>query len=336
MTLAALHALARRRRSGAGRHAGRPDGRRRGGLQRARCARGARRGRRRDRHARRHAGPARDRLRLHPRRRSRSRRRRAARRRVRREARPGDRRALSRRRRLLLEQRHVRRARLGVARRARALPARHRGGDARRLGARAQSTTQLRATGQGRVRRHPRRIGRLRGDGAVRWHAGFRRAHGAAGRRLVRPRRLGRGVAGRRKDADGNATHGDVLARDSRNTLVHATSRLVGVGRPDGRRRRRDARRGAGRRPRAQPGREGDRRPARRAPGAAKHTLHRQVHRPWGWYDSIDAGPRFQVKRIMVKPGASLEPADAPPPRRALDRRVRHRRSDQRRRRSCC
>ena len=30
------------------------------------------------------------------------------------------------------------------------------------------------------------------------------------------------------------------------------------------------------------------------------------MHRPWGWYDSIDAGARFQVKRIMVKPGASL------------------------------
>jgi len=35
-------------------------------------------------------------------------------------------------------------------------------------------------------------------------------------------------------------------------------------------------------------------------------TLHRRVHRPWGWYDSIDSGPRFQVKRIMVKPKASL------------------------------
>ena len=54
----------------------------------------------------------------------------------------------------------------------------------------------------------------------------------------------------------------------------------------------------------------------------SEQTLHRKVHRPWGWYDSIDSGPRFQVKRIMVKPGASLEPADAPPPRRALDRRV--------------
>ena len=35
-------------------------------------------------------------------------------------------------------------------------------------------------------------------------------------------------------------------------------------------------------------------------------SLHRRVHRPWGWYDLIDAGERFQVKRIMVKPKASL------------------------------
>lgn len=33
---------------------------------------------------------------------------------------------------------------------------------------------------------------------------------------------------------------------------------------------------------------------------------HRKVSRPWGWYDSIDSGERFQVKRIGVKPGASL------------------------------
>jgi mannose-1-phosphate guanylyltransferase/mannose-1-phosphate guanylyltransferase/mannose-6-phosphate isomerase len=30
------------------------------------------------------------------------------------------------------------------------------------------------------------------------------------------------------------------------------------------------------------------------------------VYRPWGWYESIDEGERFQVKRIMVKPGAKL------------------------------
>ncbi|WP_118181645.1 mannose-1-phosphate guanylyltransferase/mannose-6-phosphate isomerase [Paraburkholderia phosphatilytica] len=33
---------------------------------------------------------------------------------------------------------------------------------------------------------------------------------------------------------------------------------------------------------------------------------HRKVHRPWGHYDSVDAGERFQVKRIVVKPGARL------------------------------
>jgi mannose-1-phosphate guanylyltransferase/mannose-6-phosphate isomerase len=37
-----------------------------------------------------------------------------------------------------------------------------------------------------------------------------------------------------------------------------------------------------------------------------EHTLHRKVHRPWGWYDSIDEDDRFKVKRINVKPGASL------------------------------
>jgi mannose-1-phosphate guanylyltransferase / mannose-6-phosphate isomerase len=35
-------------------------------------------------------------------------------------------------------------------------------------------------------------------------------------------------------------------------------------------------------------------------------STHRKVARPWGWYDSIDHGARFQVKRIVVKPGASL------------------------------
>ncbi|MGI1677483.1 MAG: mannose-1-phosphate guanylyltransferase/mannose-6-phosphate isomerase [Cellvibrionaceae bacterium] len=38
----------------------------------------------------------------------------------------------------------------------------------------------------------------------------------------------------------------------------------------------------------------------------SEHITHREVHRPWGAYDSIDNGERFQVKRITVKPGASL------------------------------
>jgi mannose-1-phosphate guanylyltransferase/mannose-6-phosphate isomerase len=107
------------------------------------------------------------------------------------------------------------------------------------------------------------------------------------------------------KDASGNASVGDTMVRDSRNTLVHATSRLVGVvglddvvvvETPDAvlvadRSRSQEVKQIVGQ---------------LQSAGRSEHTLHRQVHRPWGWYDSIDSGPRFQVKRIMVKPGASL------------------------------
>jgi mannose-1-phosphate guanylyltransferase/mannose-6-phosphate isomerase len=37
-----------------------------------------------------------------------------------------------------------------------------------------------------------------------------------------------------------------------------------------------------------------------------EHVSHRRVYRPWGYYESIDAGDRFQVKRLMVQPGAAL------------------------------
>jgi mannose-1-phosphate guanylyltransferase / mannose-6-phosphate isomerase len=107
------------------------------------------------------------------------------------------------------------------------------------------------------------------------------------------------------KDADGNAKHGDVIFSGTRNTLVHATGRLVGViglddvvvvETPDAvlvsdRARSQDVKAIVN-----QLGRE----------QRSEQALHRKVHRPWGWYDSIDQGPRFQVKRIMVKPGASL------------------------------
>ena len=42
------------------------------------------------------------------------------------------------------------------------------------------------------------------------------------------------------------------------------------------------------------------------AKSRTEHVAHTRVHRPWGYYESIDAGERFQVKRIMVKPGAAL------------------------------
>ena len=107
------------------------------------------------------------------------------------------------------------------------------------------------------------------------------------------------------KDEAGNASIGDAIVKDSRNTLVHATSRLVGVvglqdvvvvETPDAvfvssRAKSQEVKQIVNQLGREQRG---------------EHALHRKVHRPWGWYDSIDHGPRHQVKRIMVKPGASL------------------------------
>ena len=107
------------------------------------------------------------------------------------------------------------------------------------------------------------------------------------------------------KDDAGNASLGDVVLEGCRDTLVHASERLVAavglndvvvVETPDA---------VMVSTPSAQPGCQAHRR-ALEADGRGEKNLHRKVHRPWGWYDSIDAGPRFQVKRIMVKPGASL------------------------------
>ncbi|CAM8634350.1 {ManC} Mannose-1-phosphate guanylyltransferase [Comamonadaceae bacterium] len=107
------------------------------------------------------------------------------------------------------------------------------------------------------------------------------------------------------KDEAGNAHLGDVLTTDSRNTLVHATSRLVSlvgvenlivVETPDAvlvadKSRSQDVKQIVTQLQSAK---------------REEHTLHRKVHRPWGWYDSIDEGGRFKVKRIQVKPKASL------------------------------
>jgi mannose-1-phosphate guanylyltransferase / mannose-6-phosphate isomerase len=38
----------------------------------------------------------------------------------------------------------------------------------------------------------------------------------------------------------------------------------------------------------------------------SEHLVHRRVYRPWGYYEGIDVGERFQAKRIMVKPGSKL------------------------------
>ena len=62
-----------------------------------------------------------------------------------------------------------------------------------------------------------------------------------------------------------------------------------------------------------------------------EQTLHRKVHRPWGWYDSIDSRRALPGQADHGQAGREPEPADASPPRRALDRRLGHRRGDQRR-----
>jgi mannose-1-phosphate guanylyltransferase/mannose-6-phosphate isomerase len=107
------------------------------------------------------------------------------------------------------------------------------------------------------------------------------------------------------KDAQGNAHVGDVLLTDSYNSLVQATSRLVAlvgvrdlvvIETPDAvmvadKTRSQDVKFIVA---------------ALQKSGREEHTLHRKVHRPWGWYDSIVKAERFKVKRIMVNPGASL------------------------------
>jgi mannose-1-phosphate guanylyltransferase/mannose-6-phosphate isomerase len=107
------------------------------------------------------------------------------------------------------------------------------------------------------------------------------------------------------KDAYDNAHVGDVLHTDSHNTLVHASSRLVAlVGVSDlvvvetadavlvaRKSHSQDVKLIVNQ---------------LTAQKREEHTLHRKVHRPWGWYDSIDEGGRFKVKRIQVKPKASL------------------------------
>jgi mannose-1-phosphate guanylyltransferase/mannose-6-phosphate isomerase len=43
-----------------------------------------------------------------------------------------------------------------------------------------------------------------------------------------------------------------------------------------------------------------------KADGRSEYQVHRRVYRPWGSYEGIDVGERFQVKRLTVKPGAAL------------------------------
>ena len=288
LTLAALQALRRRRRPGAGGDAGRPDRDRRRRLHRRAAARRAR-----PRPtapssswASRPTGPRPATATSAPRPAAAA----MTVAQLRREARPGHRRALPGRRRLLLEQRHVRAARLGVAGGAGALPPRHRWPPTRAAWAARSTDAELRAPRQGRVRRRARRVGRLRGDGAVPRQR-LRHPHGAAGRRLVRPGRLGSRVAGgrqgRRRATPASATRSSATAATRWCTPPAGWSAWSGWTTWSWSRRptpcwwptasaARTSRRSSASSAREQRG---------------EQALHRKVHRPWGWYDSIDHGP---------------------------------------------
>ena len=106
-------------------------------------------------------------------------------------------------------------------------------------------------------------------------------------------------------DAAGNVTRGDVIAEDSSGCYLYSSQRLVAtVGLKDHVvvetkdavlvapiSRVQDVKNLVAR---------------LKAAGRSESSQHREVYRPWGSYDSIDAGDRFQVKRLTVKPGATL------------------------------
>jgi mannose-1-phosphate guanylyltransferase len=107
------------------------------------------------------------------------------------------------------------------------------------------------------------------------------------------------------KDSDGNAVSGDVMTHNTQDSLIKSTSKLVAtVGVKDivvvetkdavlvaGKDQVQDVKKIVER---------------LKADGRSEYELHREVYRPWGKYDSIDNGERYQVKRITVKPGNKL------------------------------
>ncbi|MEH6811879.1 MAG: mannose-1-phosphate guanylyltransferase/mannose-6-phosphate isomerase, partial [Motiliproteus sp.] len=109
----------------------------------------------------------------------------------------------------------------------------------------------------------------------------------------------------KQKDADGNSHQGDVIAIDSRGCLVAAGERLVATLGVDDlvivdtkdallvahRDRVQDVKKIVAK---------------IKNSNREEHIQHREVYRPWGVYDSIDQGERYQVKRITVKPGGKL------------------------------
>ena len=106
------------------------------------------------------------------------------------------------------------------------------------------------------------------------------------------------------QDPDGNAHHGDVIAIDCRNTYAYGERLIALVGLDDVVVVETPDAVLVGKGERMQEVKEVVARIKRDQRSEA--TWHRKVYRPWGAYDSIDNGQRFQVKRITVKPGATL------------------------------
>lgn len=106
-------------------------------------------------------------------------------------------------------------------------------------------------------------------------------------------------------DAAGNVHRGDVLSHDSQNNLIFAENALVAtVGLQDHVVvQTKDAVMVA---PRERVSEVKQIVAQLKALGRTEHQIHREVYRPWGKYDSVDAGGRYQVKRITVLPGAKL------------------------------
>jgi mannose-1-phosphate guanylyltransferase / mannose-6-phosphate isomerase len=108
-----------------------------------------------------------------------------------------------------------------------------------------------------------------------------------------------------KQDENGNVTSGDAITSNSKNSLIHSSSRLVSAVGVENliiietadavlvadRRNSQDVKNIVN---------------LLEAQKREEKNLHRKVARPWGWYDSVDEGERFKVKRIQVKPGASL------------------------------
>jgi mannose-1-phosphate guanylyltransferase/mannose-6-phosphate isomerase len=107
------------------------------------------------------------------------------------------------------------------------------------------------------------------------------------------------------KDTDGNVIHGDVHTADTKNALLIAQHRLLAcvgledvvvIETPDAVM--------VAHKDKAQA--IGAMVAKLKAAGRSETLAHRKVQRPWGSYDGIESGERFQVKRIVVDPGASL------------------------------